>query len=44
MRSVSYSGAFAPPLIIDEGGIDLLVNRFALALRDTEAWLASTGE
>ena len=34
--------AFSPPLIIDEAGIDELLDKFGRALADTEAWVAST--
>ena len=33
--------AFSPPLVISEGEIDELLARFDLALKDTEAWIAS---
>jgi 4-aminobutyrate--pyruvate transaminase len=33
--------AFSPPLVITEGEIDELLAKFDLALKDTEAWVAS---
>jgi 4-aminobutyrate--pyruvate transaminase len=33
--------AFSPPLVITEGEIDELLAKFDLALKDTEAWIAS---
>jgi 4-aminobutyrate--pyruvate transaminase len=34
--------AFSPPLVITEAEIDELLTKFDLALKDTEAWVAST--
>lgn len=40
VRGITDSIAFCPPLIITEAEIDLMFDRFAMALSDIEAWVA----
>ena len=43
VRPVADSLAICPPLVATEAEIDSLFDRFAKALKDTEAWLKHEG-
>ena len=44
LRNLGDSIAFSPPLIITEGQVDDMLERFGIALKDTEEWLAQEAD
>lgn len=41
VRAIQDQIAFCPPMIITEAQVDTLIERFALALEETQAWIAA---